>query len=66
VTNGDTFPLAEKLFDDGVPFAFISASSEKNVPAPLQSAPFIQKPARREEVKQVLQAARLPIRPDKG
>jgi DNA-binding response OmpR family regulator len=34
VTNGVTFPLAEKLMADRVPFAFISASAESDLPLP--------------------------------
>ena len=61
VTNGDTFSLARMLAADGVPFAFISASAEKDLPPPLQTMPFIGKPASRAAVKRVLAAAQLLI-----
>jgi DNA-binding LytR/AlgR family response regulator len=42
--DGKSFSLAERLHSSHVPFAFVSASRQSELPASLQSAPFIAKP----------------------
>jgi CheY-like chemotaxis protein len=59
VTNGDTLPLAERLSEDGVPFAFISASAAEKLPRPLRAMPFLPKPVDPTAVKELLKAAHL-------
>ena len=42
--DGKSFPLAERLHQSRVPFAFVSASRQSELPASLQGVPFIPKP----------------------
>ena len=44
--EGNSFALAQKLFDTGIPFAFLTGYSRAtaDVPAPLDDAPRLQKP----------------------
>ncbi len=39
-----SFPIAERLKTDGVPFAFLSGYSDGEIPDDLRSAPLIDKP----------------------
>lgn len=57
VTNGTTFEMASRLLSKDVKVAFVSGSDPGMVPAPLRGLPFIRKPYRREQVRQVLLAA---------
>lgn len=44
VTDGQTFALAQRLLERGVPFVFVSASDRSRLPAELAEAPFLRKP----------------------
>jgi CheY-like chemotaxis protein len=46
VTNGKTFEVAQILERKHVPFAFVSASPQEQLPSDLRSVPFIPKPLR--------------------
>lgn len=44
VTDGQTFVIANRLRERGVPFVFVSASDPARLPADLATAPFLRKP----------------------
>ncbi|MCW5734078.1 MAG: hypothetical protein KIS73_08130 [Enhydrobacter sp.] len=44
VTDGQTFSVAQRLRERGVPFVFVSASDRSRIPAELAEAPFLRKP----------------------
>jgi CheY-like chemotaxis protein len=44
VRDGETFAVAERLRERGVPFVFVSASDRSRLPAELAEAPFLRKP----------------------
>lgn len=44
VADGQTFGVAQRLRERGVPFVFVSASDRSLLPAPLADAPFLRKP----------------------
>lgn len=44
VSDGLTFPLAQQLREQGVPFVFVSASDPNKVPPDLSAMPFLRKP----------------------
>jgi two-component SAPR family response regulator len=56
VTKGKTLEIAEILEGKHVPYAFISASRQDQLPLELRSAPFIPKPFYAAQIKSVLQA----------
>jgi DNA-binding NarL/FixJ family response regulator len=56
VTDGETFEIAQILYRQHVPFAFVSGSNHDELPLDLQSVPFICKPAAAAQVKHVLQS----------
>jgi response regulator of citrate/malate metabolism len=56
VTKGKTFEIAEILEGNHVPYAFISASCQDQLPLELRRAPFIRKPFYAAQIKSVLQA----------
>jgi DNA-binding response OmpR family regulator len=56
VTKGKTFEIAEILARKHVPYAFISASRQDQLPLELRRAPFIPKPFYAAQIKSVLQA----------
>ena len=55
VTKGKTFEIAEILERKHVPYAFISASRQDQLPLELRRAPFIPKPFYAAQIKSVLQ-----------
>lgn len=55
VTDGQTFAVAQRLRERGVPFVFVSASDRSRIPAELAEAPFLRKPV---AVPALLAAAR--------
>ena len=56
VTNGKTFEVARILDRKSVPFAFVSASPQEELPSELRSVPFIPKPFFRAQIERVLRA----------
>jgi DNA-binding response OmpR family regulator len=56
VTKGKTFEIAEILEGNHVPYAFISASCQDQLPLELRRAPLIPKPFYAAQIKSVLQA----------
>jgi hypothetical protein len=56
VTKGKTFEIAEILEGNHVPYAFISASCQDQLPLELRRAPFIRKPFYAAQIKSALQA----------
>lgn len=44
VTDGQTFSVARRLRERGVPFVFVSASDRSRLPPELAEAPFLRKP----------------------
>ena len=42
--DGKSFPIAERLEAEHIPFVFVSASARNELPASLRQAPFIAKP----------------------
>jgi two-component SAPR family response regulator len=56
VTDGKTFEVAQILERKRVPFAFISGSSQEQLPSDLRGVPFIPKPCYPAQIERVLQA----------
>jgi two-component SAPR family response regulator len=56
VTKGKTFEIAEILELKHVPFAFVSSSSQDQLPIELRSVPFILKPFYAAQIEWALQA----------
>jgi two-component SAPR family response regulator len=56
VTNGKTFEIAQILEGKNVPFVFVSASAQAELPAALRSSPFISKPFFPAEIEHALEA----------
>ena len=56
VTKGKTFEIAEILELKHVPFAFVSSSSQDQLPIELRSVPFILKPFYAAQIEWTLQA----------
>lgn len=55
VTNGKTFEIAQILERKNVPFVFVSASAQAELPAALRSSPFIPKPFFPAQIERVLE-----------
>ena len=55
--DGKSFPLAERLHESQVPFAFVSASRRSEIPARLRDVPFIAKPYQHAMLKEPLLGA---------
>jgi hypothetical protein len=58
VTNGKTFEVAHMLGEKQTPFAFVSGSSPKDMPAELRDVPFISKPFDRSLIERLLPRAK--------
>jgi two-component SAPR family response regulator len=56
VTNGKTFEIARILERKHVPFVFVSASPQDQLPFELRSVPFIPKPFHAAQIEHALQA----------
>lgn len=54
VTNGKTFDVAAELEAMGVPFIFVSASNQSQIPEELRHAPFVPKPFDEASIKRHL------------
>lgn len=52
--DGDAYPVALTLQTLGVPYAFLSASTPSELPATLHPISFLQKPASRRDVLQLV------------
>ena len=56
VTNGKTYEIAHMLEWNSVPFVFVSASPQNQLPSDLQTVPFVSKPFSSAQIERVLQA----------
>ena len=56
VTDGKTFEIAHVLERKHVPFVFVSASPQEQLPSALRTAPFLPKPFYPAEIERVLRA----------
>jgi CheY-like chemotaxis protein len=56
VTNGKTFEIAHMLERKSVPFVFVSASPQNQLPSDLHTVPFISKPFSSAQIERVLRA----------
>jgi CheY-like chemotaxis protein len=56
VTNGKTYEIAQLLERKHVPYAFVSASRQDQLPLELRGAPFIPKPFYAAQIEHALQA----------
>ena len=56
VTNGKTFEIAQVLEHKHVPFVFVSASPQEQLPSALRTAPFLPKPFYPAQIERALRA----------
>ena len=56
VTNGKTYEIAHMLEQKSVPYAFVSASPQNQLPSDLQTVPFVSKPFSSAQIERVLRA----------
>ena len=61
VTNGKTYEIAHMLERKRVPFVFVSASPQNQLPSDLQTVPFVSKPFSSAQIERVLQALPRPM-----
>jgi CheY-like chemotaxis protein len=54
VTNGKTYEIAHMLERKSVPFVFVSASPQNQLPSDLQTVPFVLKPFLSAQIERVL------------
>ena len=54
LTNGKSYELAKKLRREHVPFSFVSSSLKEDMPEELLDAPFIPKPFRDSQIRQLV------------
>jgi DNA-binding LytR/AlgR family response regulator len=60
--DGKSFPIAQRLYESRVPFAFVSASRRSELPAVLRDVPFIPKPYQHAMIRNsLLQAGALTV-----
>jgi CheY-like chemotaxis protein len=59
IDGEEIYPVAEILARRGLPFVFVSGYGERNLPAPFNDCPALQKPFQVEQLKSAL-AALLP------
>lgn len=52
-----TFPIAEDLFERGIPFVFATGYGDEIVPARLKSVPVLKKPFGKPDLERTLRAA---------
>lgn len=61
VTNGKTYEIAHMLEGKSVPFVFVSASPQNQLPSDLQTVPFVSKPFSSAQIERLLQALPKPM-----